>query len=89
MLFGRALVLDKEVQNTDNSSRQNGAVISQPAKVFTVIIQALEAETLQGQTADRIVEAAKRLVQLTNLDINQLASNMTSEMQQTVRAYFS
>lgn len=69
--------------------QNNPAVVSQPGKVFTYIAQALEAETLQGQTAARVVEAAKRLVAGTGVDGAQLLASLPPETQKTVRAYFS
>jgi GTP cyclohydrolase II len=68
--------------------RQNQAVIAQAAKVFVFIAQALEAETLQGQTATRVVQAAKALLSLAGLDPVQLLQQLSPETQQTVRAYF-
>ncbi|KAI9822390.1 MAG: hypothetical protein M1827_000109 [Pycnora praestabilis] len=70
--------------------QQNPAVISQPqaAKSFIFIAQALEAETLQGQTATRIVAAAKQLVAIAGIDLNQILGTLSPETQQTVRAYF-
>lgn len=62
--------------------------MSQAAKCFTFIVQALDAETLQGQTANRIVGAAKQLATQTGLDVNQLLASMSPETQQTVRAFF-
>ena len=62
--------------------------MSQAAKCFTFVAQALEAETLQGQTASRIVGAAKQLVTTAGLDANQLLANLPPETQQTVRAFF-
>lgn len=62
--------------------------MSQAAKCFTLIAQALEAETLQGQTATRIVAAAKQLVQNAGLDANQLLASLPTETQTTVRAFF-
>ena len=62
---------------------------SQPAKVFTHIAQALEAETLQGANANRVVDAAKRLVAATTLDAAQVLGSLSPECQRTVRAYFS
>lgn len=59
------------------------------AKCFNFIAQALEAETLQGNVAQRIVGAAKQLVQIAGLDANQLLAGMTAETQQTVRAFFA
>jgi len=69
--------------------QQNPAVISQAGKVFVYIAQALEAETLQGQTATRIVAAAKLLLGIAGLDPSQLLATLTPETQQTVRAYFA
>jgi streptomycin 6-kinase len=68
--------------------QQNPAVIAQAGKVFVYIAQALEAETLQGQTAARIVAAAKLLLGIAGLDPAQLLQQLTPETQQTVRAYF-
>lgn len=68
--------------------RQNPAVVTQAAKVFVFIAQALEAETLQGQTATRIVASAKQLITTAGLDAAQLLQQLSPETQQTVRAYF-
>jgi hypothetical protein len=68
--------------------QQNPAVVSQAPKVFVFITQALEAETLQGQTATRIVAAAKMLLQVAGLDPAQLLSQLSPETQQIVRTYF-
>ncbi|KAK5282259.1 importin subunit beta-3, partial [Cryomyces antarcticus] len=68
--------------------QQNPAVMSQAAKAFTFIAQALEAETLQGQTATRIVGAAKHLVTAAGLNANQLLATLPPETQHTVRAFF-
>ena len=58
------------------------------ARCFKYIAEALEAETLQGQTAQRIVDASKRLISAAQLDASQLLSSLTPEAQRTVRAYF-
>lgn len=57
-------------------------------RCFVFIAQALEAETLQGQTARRIVGAAKQLVAFAGLNAEQLLAGMSPETQQTVRAFF-
>lgn len=62
--------------------------MQQAAKCFTFIAQALEAETLQGQTAQRIVSAAKQLITTAGLDANQLLAGLSPEAQHTVRAFF-
>lgn len=69
--------------------RNNPAVLQQAARCFNFIAQALEAETLQGQTAQRIVASAKTLMAAAQLDANQLLAGMTPETQHTVRAFFS
>jgi len=48
----------------------------------------LEAKTLQGQTASRIVQAAKSLLGLAGLDPAQVLQQLSPETQQTVREYF-
>lgn len=58
------------------------------ARCFTYISAALEAETLQGQTASRIIDAGKRLVQMANVDVNQLLASLPQNEQDTVRALF-
>ena len=67
---------------------QNQAVLSKASQCFTYIAQALEAETLQGNTAQRAVAAARKLVQIAGLDANQLLAGLPAETQQTVRAFF-
>ncbi|KAI4189513.1 MAG: hypothetical protein L6R41_001421 [Letrouitia leprolyta] len=67
----------------------NPAVIAAANPAFIAIALALEAETLQGQTAQRAVAAAKRLVQTANIDANQILATLSPETQQTLRSYFS
>ncbi len=68
--------------------RQSPIVVTQAPKVFIFIVQALEAETLQGQIATRIVAAAKQLVATAGVDANQVLATLSPETQATVRAYF-
>lgn len=49
---------------------------------------ALEAETLQGRTAQQVVQSAKALVTMASLDANQLLAEMSPEVQHAVRAFF-
>jgi hypothetical protein len=74
--------------NANNLNRGNPSVLSKAAQCFTYIVKALEAETIQGQTATRIVGAAKVLVSAAGLDAGQLLATMSPETQQTVRAFF-
>lgn len=48
----------------------------------------MEAETLQGQTANRVVQAAKSLLGLAGLDPAQLLQQLSPETQLMVRAHF-
>lgn len=73
--------------NVDLSS-QNPAVMAKASQCFTYVAQALEAETLQGNTAQRACSAARRLVETAGLDANQLLASLPPETQQTVRAFF-
>lgn len=73
---------------TNVISRQNQAVFSQPSKVFTFVVQALEAETLQGQTANRVVASVKALIQATGTNLAQAAASLSPEQQRTAQVYF-
>ena len=63
-------------------------MLSKASQCFTYVAQALEAETLQGQSAQRAMAAAGRLVQSAGLDISQLVASLSESTQRTVRAYF-
>jgi hypothetical protein len=67
--------------------RQNPALIAAADKAFVAIALALEAETIQGQTAVRAAESAKHLVQAAGIDAGRLLSTLSPETQQTVQAY--
>lgn len=69
--------------------RQNQAVIAAASTVFQAIVQALEAETLQGHTAQRVVIASKRLVQMAGIDANGILSTLGPETQDNVRTWFA
>lgn len=71
------------------SYRGHSAVLSAPDKAFLSVIQALEAETLQGATAQRVVHAAKELAKAVGINALRLISNLPPETQQNVRNYFS
>nr|OQO21928.1 hypothetical protein B0A51_13028 [Rachicladosporium sp. CCFEE 5018] len=69
--------------------RQHPAPLAKASACFTAIVQALEAETLQGQLAQRIVVAAKKLVQTAGLDANQLFAGLGEGSRETAMAFFS
>ncbi|KAF2751651.1 ARM repeat-containing protein [Sporormia fimetaria CBS 119925] len=68
--------------------QQHPAVTGQAVRVFQYVVQALEAETLQGQTATRVVASVKNLIQATGIDVTQVVAGMTNEQRQIVQAYF-
>jgi len=69
--------------------RQNQAVVAAASPVFQAIVQALEAETIQGTTAQRVVVASKKLVQMAGIDANGILSTLSPETQHNVRAWFA
>lgn len=62
--------------------------MSNAAQVFGYIVQALDAETLQGQTAGRVAHSAKTLVQSTGLNAEQILASVSPENQAAVRSFF-
>ncbi|KAJ5679014.1 Importin subunit beta-3 [Penicillium macrosclerotiorum] len=68
--------------------QQNPAVVSKADRVFGSIVQALEAGTLQGQTAARVAQSAKQLVTATGLNAEQILSGVGPENQERVRKFF-
>jgi hypothetical protein len=71
-----------------NENRQNPAVFSNADKVFGYIVQALEAETLQGQTAGRVANSGKQLVTATGVNAEQILAGVSPDNQAAVRSYF-
>lgn len=72
-----------------NLDRQNPAVISKAQQVFHHIALALEAETLQGQTAKKVAESAKQLVTQTGINADQVLQTLSPDGQTTVRSFFT
>lgn len=70
---------------------QNAAVleVQRVPGLFRAVALALEAETVQGQTATRVVEAMKRLVSLPGVDTGGLTRGLAEETQRSVGAWFS
>jgi hypothetical protein len=69
--------------------RQHPAVVNQAGKVFVFIAQALEAETLVGQTANRVVQVTKGLLQSTSVDPSPLLQQFSPQAQQTIMGFFN
>ncbi|KAI4132426.1 MAG: hypothetical protein LQ347_002595 [Umbilicaria vellea] len=66
--------------------QQNPVVISAADKVFVAIALALEAETLQGATAQRVAAAANHLLQTAGRDPSRILATLTPETQHTSQA---
>jgi hypothetical protein len=62
--------------------------MTQAAKCFGFVAQALEADTLTGSVKERVINAAKQLVQTAGLSPEQLLAGLAPETQETVRRYF-
>ena len=72
-----------------NQHRRHPAVITEAAKVFVYVAQALEVDALTGQTAIRVVTAIKQLVEITGINAEMLLQqNFTPEAQQLIRGHF-
>ncbi|KAJ5585085.1 uncharacterized protein N7459_004885 [Penicillium hispanicum] len=68
--------------------QQNPAVFAKADRVFGFIVQALEAATLQGQTAARVADSAKRLVTATGVNAEQILAGVNPDSQERVRKFF-
>ncbi|CAG7994383.1 unnamed protein product [Penicillium olsonii] len=67
---------------------QNPAIFAKADRVFGFIVQALEAATLQGQTAVRVAAAAKQLVAATGANADQILASVDPNNQERVRKFF-
>ena len=63
-------------------------MIAAASTAFVFIALALEAETLQGATAQRVAAAGKVLMQIAGIDADRILATLSPETQQTVRSYF-
>ncbi|KLJ07926.1 hypothetical protein EMPG_16596 [Blastomyces silverae] len=68
--------------------QQNPTVFNNAAKAFTFVVQALEAETLQGATAARVASSAKQLATATGVNVDQIFANVNPKYQMAVRSFF-
>lgn len=53
------------------------------------VAEALEYETIRGETAQRVVEATKTLLMSVGVDATPLLQQFSIEAQQTIAGYFS
>lgn len=63
--------------------------MNQAGKIFVYIAQALEADTLQGQTASRVAVATKALLTEAGVDPTPLLQQFSPESQRTIMGFFS
>ena len=73
---------------TEICDRRQPVVMAQAGKIFVFIAQALEAETLQGQTASRVVAAAKMLLTESSVDPTPLLQQFPEDSQRTIMKWF-
>ncbi|EGX96524.1 Armadillo-type fold domain containing protein [Cordyceps militaris CM01] len=67
----------------------NPTVMGQASKLFVLIAQALEAETLRGQTANRVATATKTMLTTANVDPMPLLQQFSPDAQRTIMGFFS
>ncbi|KAJ5672118.1 hypothetical protein N7507_001245 [Penicillium longicatenatum] len=68
--------------------QQNPAVFAKADRVFGFIVEALDAQTLQGQTATRVAQSAKSLVAATGLNAESILAGVSPENQERIRKCF-
>lgn len=61
------------------------------SKIFQHVVKGLEAETIQGATANKVVASTKQLVAATGINAEQVLAGMglTPEAVALVQAFFS
>ncbi|TGZ80208.1 ARM repeat-containing protein [Ascodesmis nigricans] len=69
----------------DLIEQQNPAVTSRVPQIFDAVVQAIDAETIQGQTAERAIATVKNLLRATGANVQQIASQMPPERLNTVK----
>ncbi|KAK1638101.1 armadillo-type protein [Colletotrichum phormii] len=69
--------------------KQHPAVVGQAGKIFVLTAQALEADSLAGQTASRVVLAIKALLSQAGVDPTPLLQQFSPESQRAITSYFS
>ena len=57
-------------------------------KAFTAVVLALEAQTLQGNVAARVVNSVKQLVTATGVNVEPIFAAVRPENQMRVREFF-
>ncbi|KAL7272625.1 importin subunit beta-3 [Rhizina undulata] len=68
---------------------KNPVVLAHAPQIFDFVLQALDAETIQGQTADRVVLATKTLLTVNGVSPAQILASLPVERHSTARRWFS
>lgn len=63
-------------------------MVQKASLVFQHIVQALEAEMIQGQVASKVASSAKQLVAQTGINAEQIFQTLTPEAQTAVKRHF-
>lgn len=67
--------------------RRNPAVTDKAPQVFDYILQAVDAETIQGQVAERAIAAVKQLLAQSGLSVQQLAAQVPPERHNALKKF--
>ena len=67
----------------------NDAVRNKAQQVFLHVCLALEAETIQGQTAKKVADSAKNLATATGINADQILASLSPDGQNTVKSFFT
>lgn len=70
-------------------TRKNPAIMSQPGKIFDYVVQALDADTLSGQTAERVVTSMKALLTTSGINPAQILADIPVERHVVAQKWFS
>lgn len=70
-------------------SRKNQIVWSQAPRIFDFVLQALDADTLQGQTAERVLASTKVLLASSAIPPQQLLASIPVERHAAAQRWFS
>jgi hypothetical protein len=68
---------------------KNAAVLGNVPQIFDYVVRALDAETIQGQTAERVVTATKSLLAMAGGSAAQVLASMPVERHNAARRWFS
>ncbi|KAF3907148.1 Importin-5 [Orbilia brochopaga] len=65
------------------------AITSQPGRIFDLVVQALDADTLTGQTAERVVSSMKALLSTPGINPQEILASIPVERHGVAQKWFS